>query len=352
MAYHLESREIVDRYVGMCREYIEGNPSPDPSPKAGGGNVDLTPDASPSFDGLRMRGGGHELVICEDLESIKREIADADAMIGWRITPEVLARASKLKWIQFGSAGIDHTVFPELLESDVVLTTLSGIHTRVVAEHVMAMILALARRLDFSTRLQSQHKYDRSMIASTADEIGGKTVGIIGLGKIGLNVARLCKAFEMRVMGTKRKVDSDLPNVDELHPPEGLHTVLAQSDYLVLVVPLTGETQQLIGPDEIGMMKDGACLINVARGAMVDHVALGYALRSGKLGGAGLDVFPQEPLPEDSPIWNLPNIIITPHTGGSHFGYSGSAAEIFRRNLEAFLCGGRMVNVYDRRKQY
>lgn len=346
MAYHLESREIVDRYVARCRDYIEGNLSPDPCPKAGGEHPNFTPNPSPKT------GGGNELVVCEDLESIKREIVDADVMLGWRITPEVFAYAKQLKWIQFGSAGIDHTVFPELFQSGVILTTLSGIHTRVVAEHVLAMILALARRFDLSAKLQAEHKYDRAEIAATADEIAGKTVGIVGLGKIGLNIARLCKAFEMRVIGTKRSIDGELANVDELLPPEGLDRVLAQSDYLVLVIPLTGETRALLGPDEIGRMKNGACLINVARGAMVDHNALGEALKSGRLRGAALDVFPQEPLPPDSPIWDLPNTIVTPHTGGSHAGYSESAAAIFRRNLDAFLTGTEMVNVYQRDRGY
>jgi D-2-hydroxyacid dehydrogenase (NADP+) len=318
MAYHLETREIVDDYVRRARRALEG----------------------------------HELVVCEDLESIKREIADADAMIGWRITPEVFAEARKLKWIQFGSAGIDHTLFPELLESDVVLTTLGGIHTIVVAEHVMALMLALSRRLDVSMRLQAEHRYERDQIASTAFELSGKTVGIVGLGRIGLNIARLAKAFGMRVVGTKRTFVPSLPNVDEVFPAEALGRILPLSDFLVLVVPLTENTRTLLGREEIARMKDGAYLVNVARGAMVDHDALGEALRSGKLAGAALDVFPQEPLPEDSPIWSFPNVILTPHTGGSHPGYSESASEVFRQNLQAFLSGGEMVNVYRRERGY
>ena len=318
MAYHLESREIVDDYIARCREYLTG----------------------------------HELVVCEDLESIKREIVDADVMLGWRITPEVFAEARKLKWIQFGSAGIDHTVFPELLASDVILTTLSGIHTTVVAEHVVALMLALARRLDAAAILQSEHTYDRAEIASTADELADKTLGIIGLGRIGLNIARLAKAFGMRVVGTKRVLEGELANLDRVYRASEYRKVLPISDYLVLAVPLTGETRALIGREEIGMMKEGARLINVARGAMVDHEALGDALRSGKLKGAALDVFPEEPLPADSPIWDLPNTIITPHTGGSHPRYGERAAAVFKENLEAFLRRGEMVNVYERIRGY
>ncbi|MCE5313892.1 MAG: D-2-hydroxyacid dehydrogenase [Armatimonadota bacterium] len=316
--FHMESKEIVDDYVSRIKGAL----------------------------------AGHDLIICENGESAAREIVDADAMIGWRITPEVFAQAKKLKWIQFGSAGIDHTVFPELIESDVVITTLSGIHTTVVAEHVLAQMLALTRRLDVAIRLQAEHRYDRTELAATSSELSGKTIGIIGLGKIGLNVARLAKAFEMRVIGTKRVVDGGLPNVDELYTTNELDKVLAQSDIVVLVVPLTSDTRALMGPSEIGRMKNGAYLVNVARGAMIDHDALGKALAVGKLAGAALDVFPTEPLPADSPIWELPNVIITPHTAGSSRKYSGRAFAIFTRNLEAFLTGGQMVNVYSREREY
>lgn len=317
MAYHLESREVVDRYIELIRPHIQG----------------------------------HDLVICEDVESIKREIADADAMIGWRITPEVFAEARRLKWIQFGSAGIDHTIFPELLDSDVILTNLAGIHTTVVAEHVIALMLALTRRLDTAIRLQDRRVYERSEIASTADELAGRTLGIVGLGKIGQNLARLAMAFGMSVAATKRTPEPGLM-VDELYEPRDLPRMLPKCDFVAVVVPLTEDTRALIGPEEIELMKDGACLINVARGAMVDHDALGGALRRGKLRGAALDVFPEEPLPPDSPIYDMPNVIITPHTAGSHPGYSERAARIFLHNLQAFCSGGEMLNVYDRAKGY
>lgn len=317
MAYHLESREIVDRYIELIRPLLEG----------------------------------HDLVVCEDAESAGREIAEADAMIGWRITPEVFSQARRLKWIQFGSAGIDHTVFPELLESDVILTNLAGIHTAVVAEHVIGLMLALSRRMDIAIRQQERRVYDRAEIASTADELAGKTLGIVGLGRIGQNLARLAMAFGMGVVATKRTPETELM-VDELYKPHELARMLPKCDYLALVVPLTEGTRALIGRSEIELMKDGSCLINVARGAMVDHDALRSALESGKLRGAALDVFPEEPLPPDSAVYDLPNVIITPHTAGSHSGYSERAARVFAHNLEAFLTGGEMMNVYDRERGY
>ncbi len=318
MAYHLETREIVDEYIRRARE--------------------LT--------------AGHEFAVCETLEEFNREIEDADVMLGWKILPETFARAKKLRWIQFGSTGIDHTTFPELLESSVILTNLGGIHTRPVAEHVFAQMLALTRRLDLAMKQQIEHKWERGEIASTADELAGKTLGIIGLGRIGLNIARIAKAFEMRVVGTKRTVEGALPNVDAAYPAEELEAVLREADYLVLVLPLTGQTASLLGERELGLMKRGARIINAARGALIDHDALGGALRNGHLAGAALDVFPEEPLPPDSPIWDLPNVIITPHTGASTPRYADRAFEVFRRNLNAFLTGGEMINVYDRKRGY
>lgn len=318
MAYHLESRRIVDDYIERVADSL----------------------------------AGHTFVICEDVGAVEREIVDADVMIGWRITPEVFARAKQLKWIQFGSSGIDHTIFPELIASDVILTTLSGIHIIPVAEHVMAMMLSLTRRLDLSMKLQMERRYDRAEIADTAGELAGKTIGIAGLGKIGMSIARLSAAFGMRVVGMKRTVGPALNGIDKIFAPEELHKMLPEVDMLVLVVPLTSETRELIGRREIEMMKDGAYFINVARGAMVDHEALGDALRSGKLRGAALDVFPTEPLPPASPIYNLPNTIITPHTAGSSRNYGERAASIFRQNLQAFLSGGEMINVYNRERGY
>ncbi len=317
VAYRLESKEIIEDYLGRIAESL----------------------------------ADHEFVVCRDLDSIKREIVDADVLICWRVTPEVFACAKKLRWIQFGSAGIDHTTFPELLASDVVLTTMTGIHVIPLAEHVLAQMLALTRRLDLALKLQMEHRYERAELAWTAGELWGKTLGIVGLGNIGTAIAKLASAFGMRVVGTKRTV-TKVDAVDKVYPPEGLCEILPEVDYLVLVVPLTGETNELIGRREIEMMKEGSYLINVARGAMIDHDALGVALRSGRLAGAALDVFPQEPLPSDSPIFDLPNVILTPHTAGSARRYGQRASDVFKRNLKVFLAGEKMVNVYDRQKGY
>jgi len=317
-AYHLESRSIVDEYVRL-----------------------ILPALSEQ-----------EVVVCESDDDAAREIADADVMIGWRITPPVFASAKRLRWVQFGSAGLNHTMFPELESNDVVLTTLSGVHTTVVAEHVIAQMLALARRLDTALRLASHHSYDRSEIASEASVLRGKTLLIVGLGKIGSSVAQLAKAFGMRVVGTKRTLPANIVGVDGVFPPDKLRELLPDADFVALLAPLTQETNALIGRSELALMKRNAYLINVARGAMVDHDALAEALRGNRLAGAALDVFPTEPLEPDSPIYDLPNTVITPHTAASFAEYAPLGAEIVRQNVAAFLSGGEMVNVYDRGRGY
>jgi len=317
-AYHLESRSIVDEYVRL-----------------------ILPALSEQ-----------EVVVCESDDDAAREIADADVMIGWRITPPVFASAKRLRWVQFGSAGLNHTMFPELESSDVVLTTLSGVHTTVVAEHVIAQMLALARRLDTALYLASRHSYDRSKIASQASVLRGKTLLIVGLGKIGSSAAQLAKAFGMRVVGTKRTLPANIAGVDGVFAPDKLRDLLPDADFVALLAPLTQETNALIGRSELALMKRGANLINVARGAMIDHDALAEALRGNRLAGAALDVFPTEPLEPDSPIYDLPNTVITPHTAASFAEYAPLGAEIVRQNVAAFLSGGEMVNVYDRGRGY
>jgi phosphoglycerate dehydrogenase-like enzyme len=320
VAHHLEVAEIIERYVQMAARELESH--------------------------------GHEVVVCRDIECAIREVEDADIMLCWRIVPEVLANATRLRWIQFGSAGIDHTLFPELLGSEVTLTNVSGIHRTPVSEHVLALMLALSRRLHLAIRLQIERRYDRSTIAPAADELSGKTIGIVGIGKIGLELARICKCLGMTVVGTKRTPLQNPAYLDEVLPPSALDQVLERSDFLVLVLPLTAGTELLLGERELALMKPSAFIINVARGQMIDEAALARALRAGRLAGAALDVFSQEPLPPESPLYDLPNVIITPHVAGAHRQYPDRAFEVFKTNLAAFEAGRPMINVFDRERGY
>jgi D-2-hydroxyacid dehydrogenase (NADP+) len=319
VAYHLEAKDLIERYVEMVTGELESR--------------------------------GHEVTVCRDLDSAIAAASTADIMVGWRIVPEILANAPRLKWVQFGSAGIDHSLFPELLSSEVILTTLSGIHRTPLSEHILALMLALSRRLDVAMRLQMDKRYDRTLFAGTADELRSRTVGIIGLGKVGQELARLCKCLGMTVIGTKRTRE-DLEHVDRVFMPDEMDEVLKSSDYLVLVLPLTSETKALIGSRELGLMKPTARLVNVARGQMVDEDALVDALRNEGLAGAALDVFTREPLPSDSPLYDLENVILTPHVAAAHRTYAERAFEIFKANLDAFESGAPMINVFDRDRGY
>lgn len=317
---YLEILELIERYVRITTAYLEEQ--------------------------------GHYVSVCSDLECGVREVEDADIVLCWAFPEELLSAAKRLKWIQFGSAGIDHTLFPKLVESEIILTTLSGVHQVPVAEHTMALILSLRRGIHTAMEQQLRAEWQRAPISEPVGELSGMTIGIVGLGKIGLEIARLAKCFNMRVIGTKKTVTGDIPNVDEALPPSGLHKALRNADVLVLVSPLTEATRALIGEKELDMMKPGSYIVNVARGQMIDHDALIEKLKSGHISGAGLDVFPQEPLPPGDPLWRAPNIIITPHTAGSTPHYPERAAEIFKKNLDAFISGEPMVNVYDRQRGY
>jgi len=213
-------------------------------------------------------------------------------------------------------------------------------------------MLALSRRLNVSMRLQIEHRYDRSPISPTAGELRGKTVGILGLGKIGLELARVCKSLGMTVIGTKKSVAGKLDNVDKIFTVSDLDILLRESDYVVLVLPLTISTRSLIGQRELDLMKPIAFIINIARGQMIDEIALISALREGKLAGAALDVFTEEPLPSDSPLYDLPNVILTPHVAGSHPEYPERAFGIFKANLNAFERNRPLANVFDRKRGY
>lgn len=320
VAHHLETPELIERYVTLTTSYLTEQ--------------------------------GQDSAVCRDVQCAVREVEDADIVLCWKFPEELYAAAKILKWIQFGSAGIDHTLFPKLLESDIILTTVSGIHSTPVAEHVIGLTLALSRRIHLAIEQQIRGEWDRTPISHTACELSGKTMGIIGLGKIGLEIARLAKCLNMTVIGTKREVRGSLPNIDEALPPEKLESVLKQADVLVLVAPLTGGTRALLGARQLDDMKNGSFIINVARGQMIDHDSLIKQLQSGKISGAALDVLPQEPLPPNSPLWRAENVIITPHTAGSTPNYPDRAAEVFRRNLNAFLSGSTMINVFDRHRGY
>lgn len=288
-------------------------------------------------------------------DSIRPEVlAQAEVMVCGHFAREWLPHCRRLRWIQFLGAGIEGSLSPELLASDIILTNASGVHAIPIAEHVFGMMLMFARGLHRCVRQQMQTEWNRDGFREQVRELHGATLGVVGLGAIGAAVAERGKAFGMRVLATRRHPQQRPECVDVLLPSSQLSELLRESEYVVLCVPLTRETRHLIGEAELRQMRRDAILINISRGAVVDQPALVRALQEGWIAGAGLDVFDPEPLPADSPLWSLPNVIISPHVSGVTPYYGIRAAEIFLRNLHAFLANdlASMVNVVDKQEGY
>lgn len=282
-----------------------------------------------------------QVIIADKEPEAEAKAAEAEIILGG-VTREMIRRAPGLKWIQVTFAGVDKILFPEIKERRILLTNARGMHGKTIAEHVFALLLAFTRRLPVVMDNQHYRRWNRIKVV----EVNGKTMGIVGLGGIGQEIARRAKAFELTVLGTKRN-PVPLPDVDEVLAPEELPSLLQRSDFVVVAVPLTRETYHLIGPKEIGFMKKTAFLFNISRGAILDQAALVDALQWGRIAGAGLDVFEQEPLPEDSPLYNLSNVIITPHVAGTLEDYKGHALSVFLENLKRYREGKPLQNLVD-----
>ncbi|MFB3812751.1 MAG: D-2-hydroxyacid dehydrogenase [Terriglobales bacterium] len=271
-----------------------------------------------------------EVLQFRDYQAAEPYLPVADAMITWSLRPEQFACARRLRWIHSTAAAVHALLIPEIVASDVVVTNASSVHGPVVAEHAMAMILALARRLPSAMRYQQKRVWGQEMLWNEHPrprELGGACLGLVGVGAIGGAIARLAAAFEMRLVAVREHPERGLDFLanwrnDTWHGEarvvgfDALDEVVGAADYLVLAAPLTPRTRRLITADRLRQMKPDACLINVSRGALVDENAMIQVLREGSIGGAALDVFEREPLPADSPLWELPNVLITPHSAG------------------------------------
>ncbi|MEF8887249.1 MAG: D-2-hydroxyacid dehydrogenase, partial [Haloarculaceae archaeon] len=237
--------------------------------------------------------------------------------------------------IQALSSGVDFLDLEAIADNGVALTNAAGVHAEPIAEQVLGYLLTFERGIHTGIQQQQEGVWQRY----SGGEIRGKTLGIVGLGAIGSRAAEYAQAFGMTVVGTKRDPDAAPEAVDEGYAPEGLFEVLGRSDYVLLSCPLTPETRGLVGRAELGAMKGDAVLVNVARGEVVDEEALIYALQQGGIRGAALDVFEEEPLPPESPLWDLPNVVVTPHMAGSTPHKFERIAEVFAANYEAFADG-------------
>jgi phosphoglycerate dehydrogenase-like enzyme len=276
------------------------------------------------------------------LEALERRAHEADVLVVsglWRNT--LMAAMPKLRFVQSLSAGVDQYDRALFVERGVRLANAQGVNERAVAEHAMALILALTRQLHLARDNQRARRW-RGMIGDRAlreQELAGKTLAIVGLGRIGMRLATLARAFDMRVIGVRRTARPEPGIADEVVAEADLARALALADIVALTCPLTPETESLIGAAALAACKPGALLINVARGKVVDEKALIAALASGRVSAAGLDCFPEEPLLAESPIWALPNVLITPHAAGETGRYEENVVDILTDNIERLLRG-------------
>ena len=283
-------------------------------------------------------------------QKIDALLANADIVVGHWPPKNIVTRAPHLKWFHTFLAGVDAPDYAHMLEKGITVTNSTGIHGTQISELVFEKMLMHAKRAFFSFQMQQEKKWSR-FIPSL---LSGKTLGIVGLGSIGKEVARLGKAFGMKVIANRRSITeiSKTENVDILMPTSQLTELLSQSDYVVLSMAVTPETDKIIGEKELRAMKPTAFLINIARGKVVDETALIRALKENWIGGAGLDTVSREPLPPESEIWDLPNLILTPHISGVRDDYFDLAIPLFCENLKRYLGDKQMINVIDRKKGY
>jgi phosphoglycerate dehydrogenase-like enzyme len=305
----------------------------------------------PAFSGkwneaIRDAARPAEVVWAAEEAEALRLIPECEAFVGY-ITPPLLAAAKRLRWIQAPLAGLENYMFPALIESDVAMSNMRGIYSDVIADHVLGMILSLAHGFHHYARMQAAGIWDKS--ERNFVHLAGQTLGILGLGGIGSEVARRGAVLGMRVIAVDLARTGRPPEVAELWGLERFEDLLVESDFLVISAPLTPSSDHLFDAGAFRRMKSTAHLINIGRGKIVSLAALVAALQSGKIAGAGLDVFEVEPLPVDSPLWSMPNVIITPHVAARSPQIEGRRLAVLRDNVRRFVAGEPVCNVVNKR---
>ena len=280
------------------------------------------------------------------------EVFDVDALLIWNPRTGVLRenwkRFGRLRWVHTGSAGVERVLFPELVASDVVLTNSRYVFDEALAEYTIALMLALGKDLLTTFRYQNEHRW----APRETPTLSGKVAVMVGVGPIARRTAQLAKSLGMSVRGIGRTARGGDPDFGDIASPAEMQTLFADADYVVMVLPSTPQTEGMVDAAAVAALKPTARLINVGRGSTLDQDALCDALRAGRLAGAALDVMRPEPLAADSPLWEVPNLLISPHMAGDHTGWQDDIAALFLQNLERFLRGEPLLNVIDKTLGY
>ena len=305
-----------------------------------------------------------EFLVRKNYDTIDSDIQDADVVVSWSLNADQLKHAKRLRWIHSTAAAIHQLMIPEIVNSEILVTNARSVHGPVVAEYVLALMFALAKRLPSAMRMQNEHHWGQENMTHEQPpirELRDSTLGLIGVGSIGGHVAAVAAAIGMRVFAVRANPQKGIDWVPASDPmrsrhrvygPKDLDRVLADSDFIVVSAPVTIATKHLIDAHALAAMKPDAYLINVARGVLVDQAALIAALEQKKIGGAALDVFEEEPLPADSPLWGLDNVVITPHSAGIAHKLWERQYALFSQNLRRFLAGAPLLGLVNKRAGY
>ncbi len=317
---------------------------------------------------IRQAAGEMTVVNAQTKEEALAELADAEAFFG-KMTPELLKASGNLQWVQSPTASLEHYLFPELIEHPCRLSNMRGLFSDVIADHVMGYVLCFARNLHIYLRQQQEHRwepvggesarltYDKgpghvTPIDRAHQHLSDQTMGVVGVGHIGKEICLRASAFGMKLLG----IDPVRRSVDELMldvwTPDRLPELLHQSDFVVIAAPHTPETEKMFRAEEFRQMKPSARLINIGRGVIVDLADLTEALRTGEIAGAALDVFEEEPLPKDHPLWDMPNVIITPHVAAASPRIAERHLETLLENIRQFVQGEEPITLVDKRRWF
>jgi phosphoglycerate dehydrogenase-like enzyme len=298
---------------------------------------------------------GHQVIQLQNYDRVPEEIAGTDVFIGWSLRPPQFVAATKLRWIHSPAAAVHQLMFPELVRSNVVVTNSTGIHGPVVAEHAIAVLLALAKRLPQAMQYQAKKFWSQDQLwheHPRPREVADATVAVIGMGSIGREFTARARALGMKVLAVRENAGKGPDGADEVFSPGELDHVLPRADYVLLCTPVTPATAAIINAARLKLMKPDAYLINVGRGPLVDEAALLQALKDRQIAGAALDVFNEEPLPADSPFWSLDNLLITPHTAAVTERLWERHYSLIAENMRRFLAGEALLNQVDKTRGY
>ena len=311
----------------------------------------LTEIPEQSVISLESAAGTDSEIVISEYADAHKHIGDADIILGI-VTPKLFSAAKKLRWVQSISSGVDSFMYPEFINSDVLLTSEKGLVGEHLADHAFGLLLALTRQLAAARDLGPDSWNNRPGLRAQEVELTGLNLGIIGFGGTGRAVAKRAHAFGLRIRAIDKDLMDGTDSVNKVESAEALDDLLAWSDILAICCPLTEETDKLINQETLGQLKTGAYIINVTRGEIIDEDSLVDALKSGHVRGAGLDVTPREPLPAESELWRLPNVVMTPHTAGASQYRASRNLERFISNVEKFRQNLPLDGIIDKVEGY